>query len=393
VAWDQNVSGGGSLLPSFEGTSTSGVTRVDIGGSQTSTYPLDWSVTSLRDSCVRSGDPATSISGLSITRSTQPDPDDSVYTLTGASNFSQLVMVGDEIRLTENGPGVARVLSVTNSSAIISSDIPGSIPSQLYFSRQTNDISEWFQGGFSSLRVFRAYNCRLSGTLNIRSGFNSLVDEENIALDLRRNMISGYQVGSLGKVFSGDSRKITVDLSGNNLPESSIRDIISEISLIDSTGRFSNCRIRVGLNKLDSSGSYVNYPQSEIFPVSILSGPDRVTSLFRDEVFNIYTQVTTTDEFGNESTTRVIVGTKTVPIPGELVGGVYYKTLTQKTQTIVENPSALQFKQLLGIRIDLGFTYVPPDTSPTVVSSEYLVTTTRNQSIIDAGYDPANLAS
>lgn len=393
IAWGQNISGGGALLPAFEGTSTGGVRGVDIGGSQTSTYPSGWSEPSRRNSCVNNSDPVTSITGLSITRNTQPDPDDSVYVLTGVSNFSQLVMVGDEIRATESGPGISKVLSITNSSAVISSDIPGSIPSPLFFARQTNNISTWFQSGFSTLRSFRAANCKLSGTLDIRSGFNSILDDSYAALDLSSNVISGYQAGSLSRIFSGNGRKITVDLSRNNLSALLIREIISEISPIDATRRFNNCQIRLGSNKLDETGKYVNYTQNEIFPTTVSPGPSRVTSLFRDEVFNIYSTVTTTDEFGNESETKVVVGTRTIPIPGVLAGSIYYERLTQSTQIVTESTSALQFKQLRGIRIDLGFTYLSPSTSPVVVSSDYSIITTRNQSIIDAGYDPANLAS
>ena len=393
IAWDQNISGGGALLPSFEGTSTGGVRVVDIGGSQPSTYRSDWSGTSLRGSCVNNSDPVTSITGLSITRNTQSDPEDSEYALTGASDFGQRVTVGDEVRATESGGAVARVLSVTNSRVVISADIPGSVPSPLFFARQTNDISNWFQSGFSTLLVFRAANCKLSGTLNIRSGFSSIRDDSNVALDLSNNMISGYQTGSLSRVFSGNSRKITVDLSRNNLPASLIREIISEISPIGVTTRFNNCQILLGLNKLDGTGKYIDYTQNEIFPTTVSPGPSRVTSLFRNEVFNIYSTVTTTDEFGNESETEVVVGTRTIPIPGVLVGEIYYERLTERTQIVTESSSALQFKQLRGIRIDLGFVYVPPSSSPVVVSSDYDVITTRNQSIIDAGYDPANLAS
>lgn len=393
IAWDQNLPGGGAILPSFEGTSTSGVRAVVIENSQPSTYRSDWIVPSLRGSCVRDNDPVTSITGLSITRAVQTDPSDSVYTLTGVSNFLQRIMVGDEIRTTETGTGIARVLSVSNTSVIIDRDIPGSIPSPLYFARRTNNIETWFGSGFTSLLVFRSRNCRLSGTLNIRSGFSSIRDDSYVALDLSRNIITGYQAGSLGRIFSGNSRKITVDLSSNNLSSSTIREIVNEISLIDATKRFNNCQIRLGLNKLDSEGKYINYTQNEIFPVVVSAGTDRVTSLFRNETFNIYSTVTTTDASGNSTTTRTIIGTRTVSIPGELVSGTYYKKLTQKTQISTENSAGLQFKKLQGIRIDLGFTYVSPSTSPTVISSVYSDITTRNQSIIDAGYDPADLTN
>jgi len=393
VLWSQNPSGGGALLPNFSGTSTTNLQTVDISNSQPSTYRSDWSVPGLRDSVVRATDAPTEVAGLSLTRSTQPDPADNVYVLTGTSNFRQLVQVGDGIRTSSNGPVVSRVVSVYDTSVVIDSDISGTLPSPLYFSRQTNDISTWFENGFSSLLLFRASNCKLSGTLNIRNGFGSIRDDSYSALDLSVNGISGYVIGSLGRVFSGNSRKITVDLSSNSLSTDSIRDIVSEISSIDSSQRFSNCRVRLSLNKLDASGKYSNYTQNEIFPVTVSAGNDVITSLYRDELFNVYEEKTTTSSSGVTTTSRVVVGTRTVRIPGELIGGTYYKIRTQKTQIITENPIALLYKNLRGILIDLGFVYQSPNTNPTVVATVNSSTTTRYQSIIDAGYNPADLVN
>lgn len=393
ILWSQNLSGGGALLPSFSGTSTTNIQTVDIGGSQPSTYRSDWANTALRGAVVRDTDSQTAVTGLSITRSVQPDPADSVYVLTGVSNFRQLVQVGDEIRTTASGTTVSRVLSVSDTGIVIDSDIPGTIPSPLYFSRRTNDISGWFESGFSSLLVFRASNCKLSGTLNIRSGFNLIRDDSYPALDLSVNGISGYVTGSLGRIFTGSSRKITVDLSSNNLSASSIREIVSEVYTLDAPRRFSNCRVRLSLNKLDVNGKYSNYTQNDIFPVTVSAGNDVITSLFRNELFNIYEEQTTTDVNGDSTTTRVVVGTRTIRIPGQLISGTYYKTRIQKTQIVTENPIALLFKNLRGILIDLGFVYRSPSTTPTVIKTEYGDTTTRYQSIIDAGYDPADLVT
>jgi hypothetical protein len=393
VLWSQNLSGGGALLPSFAGTSTTNVQAIDIGNSQPSTYRSDWANTTLRGAVVRDTDSQTAVTGLSITRSVQPDPSDSVYVLTGVSNFRQLVQVGDEIRTTANGPGISRVLSVSDASVVIDSDIPGTIPSPLYFARRTNNISGWFESGFSSLLVFRASNCKLSGTLDIRGGFGLIRDDSYPALDLSVNGISGYVVGSLGRIFTGNSRKITIDLSSNNLSANSIRDIVSEVSVLDAPKRFSNCSVRVPLNKLNSDGKYSNYTQNEIFPVTVSAGPDVVTSLFRNELFNIYEEQTTTDVNGDTITSRIVVGTRTIQIPGELVSGTYFKTRIQKTQIVVENPIALLYKNLRGILVDLGFVYQSPSTTPSVISTEYDNATTRTQSITDAGYDPADLVN
>ena len=393
VVWSQNSLNGGALLPSFEGTSTSNVQVVNMSRSQPSTYRADWSVASRRNSCVLETDPATVVSGLSISRSVQPDPDDSVYTLTGVNNFRQLVQVGDAVRLSANGSDLARVMSVTDSSIIIDADIPDPIPANLYFVRRTNNISNWFGSGFSSLLVFRAANCKLSGTLDIRSGFSSIRDDSSTALDLSRNMVSGYAVGSLSRIFSGNSRKITVDLSSNNLNTETIRSIVSEVADLDALRRFSNCRVRLSLNKLNAENQYSNYTQNEIFPVTVLSGSDIVTSLSRNELFKVFTETTITNPDGTTTTERVQTGTRTINISGALVSGTYYKTKTDSTQVTQENPVALRFKTLRGILIDFGFTYVSPRTTTSVTSTVYSNVTTRNQSIIDAGYDPADLVN
>jgi hypothetical protein len=393
VIWGQNSPNGGALLPSFEGTSTSNIQTVDMNGSQPSTYRSDWSVVNRRDSCVLDTDAATTVSGLSISRSIQTDPDDNVYTLTGSSNFRQLVQVGDVVRASSNGSELARVMSVSDNSVIIDSDIPDPLPTSLHFVRRTNDISNWFGAGFTSLLVFRANNCKLSGTLNIRSGFSQIRDDSYTALDLSRNSISGYVNGGLSRIFSGNSRRITVDLSSNNLSAETIRSIISEIADLDSLRRFSNCRVRLSLNKLDSNNKYSNYTQNEIFPVTVISGSSIVTSLSRNETFKVFTETTITNPDGSETIQRVQTGTRTVNIPGALVNGIYYKTKTDNTQVTQENSVALRFKNLRGILIDLGFTYVSPSTIPVVTSTVYGSVTTRNQSIIDAGENPANLVN
>lgn len=391
VASSQNQNGGGSLLPSFQGTSTTSIQVVDISNNSPSTYRSDWSVSALRGSCILDSDSSTNLSGLSLTRSVQSDPSDNVYTLSGSTSFKQFVQVGDAVRASENSPDLARVVSVSDSSVEIDSDIPGSLPSPLYFVRRTNSITDWFASGFSQLQVFRASNCRLSGTLKILSGFNSIRDDSYPALDLSNNAINGYESGSLARIFSGNSRKITVDLSRNNLSPETIRSIISETATLGSG--FNNCWIRLSFNKLDSNNKRLNYTQDEIFPVTVFPGSDVVTSLSRNELFKVYEEVTLTDENGNTTTVKVQVGTRTVQIPGSLVSGTYYKTRTYKTQVISENPVALAFKNLRNIRIDLGFTYRSPNTSPTITATEYSGATTRYDSITEAGYDPADLVN
>jgi hypothetical protein len=398
-AYNLNVSGGGALLPTFQGISRSQIRYIDLANSQRSTYPSDWLTGALRGSCISISDDATEITGLSMSNTIQSGlgaawhPNDDIYTLTGGSGFRQRVLVNDSVRESATGVELARVMSVSDTSVTIDRDIPGTLPETLFFTRNTNPIDNWFGVGFINTERVKISNCRLSGTLNIRSGMYQVSDQEISALDLSENLLTGYTVGSLSLIFSGNARRVTVNLSRNRLSANAIRDIINEIYEIDQLRRFSNCRVLLASNKVDANSRYINYPQSELFPATVRQNPDLVTNLFRNEQLNIYSDVTVTDEFGNTTIDRVVVGTITVSVPGLLIGTEYYKTRTDKIQSVIENPIAARFKNLSGIRIDLGFNYTSPSTSPVVYDTVYSNLTTRNQSLIDAGYDPADLVN
>lgn len=398
-AYNLNVVGGGALLPTFQGTSRSGIRYIDLANGQRSTYPGDWVVSSLRGSCVSVSDAATTATGLTLSRTIQSGlgsawhPDDNIYTLTGGTGLRQRVLVNDSVRASATAPELARVMSVQDGSIVIDRDITETLPGTLYFTRNTNPVDSWFGSGFIDTERVRLSNCRLSGTFTIGSGMSKISDGEISALDLSENLLTGYGAGSLTRVFSGNARRITINLSRNQLGVGTIHEIVNEIYDIDRLRRFTNCRILLGANKLDPNARYVNYTQSEVFPTTIRQDPDRTTTLFRNEQFYIYQDITTTDEDGNTTVQRVVTGTRTVSIPGALVGPEYYKTRVEKIQAVVENPVAVKFKNLVGIRIDLGFTYIAPNTTPAVYATEYANLTTRTQSIIDAGYDPADLVN
>lgn len=398
-AYNLNVSGGGSLLPTFQGISRSQIRYIDLANNQRSTYPSDWVTGSLRGSCISVSDPATQISGLSVSRTIQSGlgaawhTDDDIYTLTGGSGFRQRILVNDSVRESATGIELARVISVSDTQIVIDQDISGTLPSTLFFTRNTTPIDGWFGSGFIDTERVRISNCRLSGSLNIRSGMFKVSDGEISALDLSENLLTGYTVGGLSRIFNGNALRITINLSRNQLAIDTIREIIDEIADIDQLRRFSNCRVLLASNKLDSSSRYVNYTQSELFPTTVRQDPDRITTLLRNEQFYLFENVVVTDQFGNQTTQRTIVGTTTVSIPGALVGSEYYKTRTDKVQSVVENPIAARFKNLSGIRIDLGFNYTSPSTLPVVYATVYSNLTARYQSILDAGYNPADLVN
>lgn len=385
IAWGVNSQGCGAILPSFEGSSNSGVTSIDISGSLPTLYRSDWAVSERRGSCVLDTDSPTEVSGLTlITRvpDSSSDPEDTVYILSGGSSMKQKVQVYDLIK-DSSGTDLATVLSVGDTEVIISNEIDFS--GSLFFHRRTVDISNWFGTGFSSLNQFRASNCKLSGAFRIANGFDKVVNTSYSAVDLSNNVISNYSPGTLGKIFRGNLRRITVDLSNNALPVQPIRKIIEEVSSLEASTSFSNCLVRLSGNKLTSTNIYSNYTQSDIFPASVSKGPDAVTSLSRNETFSYYDEVTVTDSSGNSAISYKLSKTSSFRVPGSLIEGKYYKTQKNSTEIQVEDDLGVKFNKLRKIKVDLGFTYVPPNTTPKVIYTEYLDETTRIDSITESG--------
>lgn len=391
IAWGQNSANGGSLLPTFEGTSNTRISVVDISNSLNSTYRGDWFIPSLRDSVITEADPATELSGLSITRRipTQGilDSRDSEFVLTGGSGFRQRILVNDSVKLEASGGEVARVLSVSNTEIVIDKDIPGTLPGTLFFTRNNVNINNWFRRGFSNIREFRCANNRLSGKFEIRTGFSGIVNSNLPALDLSRNFLSQYEQGTLSKIFFGNNRKITINLFDNNFSVDTIRTIIEEVLEIEKLNKFTDCVIRLDGNKLTAENKYSQYTQQEIFPVIISPGNDIVTSLTRSETFNSYRLVSVTNEFGEVSQFPEPVGTRTINVPGALISGNYFKTKRDKTQQVAENTLAARYKTLRGVRVRLGFNYVSPQIGASVISTTYEDQTTRFQSVTDSGLE------
>jgi hypothetical protein len=364
---NQNVSGGGCVLPQFIGTTGTGIQGVEMSNS------LPTVISSLGSS---------SLSGLSVSTVGE------ITQITGSTQFKGSVLVNDFVRKdSATGDIVARVLSVFSDKIYVEILDPGTLPSTLYFTRNPVDISDWFSSGFKSLLWFRARNCRLSGHLNIRDGFESIFNESGQpALDLKRNLIS--EVSNLSAIFTTNARAVTIDLSENNLSPLAIREIITNIAAVDKDS-FRNSRVFLSSNKIEGT-EYKPYSQNEIFPVTISQGPDTLTQLSRNESFDIYEKKSTFNEQGAEIESYQKIATTTIRVAGELSSGTYYKVKIQKTQITTENPVAVVYKNLKNIKVDLGFPYVSPGTNPIPLSSEYDLTSTisRNQSIEDAGLTP-----
>lgn len=327
----------------------------------------------------------------SITPNRQLNTDDNIYFMTGASDFERKVLVNDSVHSSTSGVELARVVSVESDRIYLDRDIPGSSAGTYYFKRNTQPIDNWFQTGFVDITRIRLNGCRLSGSINIRSGFSKITDDNYPCFDLSDNCLTGYTAG-FDKIFSGNNRKMTLDLSYNNFSSSVMRKMLSDLLAIEAQQKFTNVEIRLNNTKLSSSGTYINYSQEDLFPTAIVTASNQIVSLTRVERVKIYSQVTTVNASGVETTTKVVTGSKDIVVPGALISGVYYKTQTNGRQQIVENELGVKFKNNRYWRFNLGFTYQSPNTSPTVTSTSYSNVTTREASLAELGYTLADLA-
>jgi hypothetical protein len=392
-AWNQNIARGGCKLPSLEGLGGTDATRVQyihLGNCLTSTYPSNWTGTNKSPgSYIFDTDPLSLVA--SITPGRQLNTDDAIYFMTGASDFDRKVLVNDSVHSSVSGAELARVVSVESDRIYLDRDIPGSSADTYYFKRNTQSINNWFQAGFTDLALIRLHGCRLSGSINIRSGFSKLTNDSYPCLDFSNNCLTGYTAG-FDKIFSGNNRKMTLDLSYNNFSSSVIRSMLSDLLAIEAQRKFTNVEIRLNNTKLSSSNTYTNYTQEDLFPTTIVAASNQTISLTRIERVKIYSQVTTVSATGVETTTKVVTGSKDVVVPGALISGTYYKTQTNGRQQIVEDELGVKFKNNRYWRFNLGFTYQSPNTSPTVTSTSYSNTTTREASLAELGYTLADLA-
>lgn len=388
-ASNMNPVRGGAIPPDFEGTDT-GVTYINIGNSLTSQYLPNWFNSTLIGACVKETDPPTVLSGFTLNTygdgvdALRFSEEDKHYILSRGVNTDDLtarVMVNDQIK-TLDGQILATVLSVSSLVITISNPISIDTSTELYFYRRTVDMSGWFRAGFSQLERFNARNCRLSGTFRISTGFGKIKNGTlDPALDLSNNLLSVYEDNTLGKIFSGSPRTITVNLSNNNFPVTEIRKIIREVAQLEVKG-FKNCLVKLGGNKLTVDNKYSNYTQQDIFSVSTFKGDDIITSLFRNERFKVYEEVQTIDGVTYTEKETIIRN-----ISGQDIDGTYYKTKINSTQVSVEDELATKFKNLKGIKIDLGFVYQSPNTSPVITGTSYTNETTRDGSINESGLE------
>jgi len=408
-AYSQNTPGGGCKLPDLRGLGGADATKIRtiwLSNSLKTTYPSSWNGnersqgqyifegdgTSVVSSCT----PATTNNGTS-------DNPDNVYYIDGPSDLTRLVLVNDSVHTSVNGSELARVISVSSTRIYIDSDIFASLGGSsrtLYFKRHTQPIDNWFESGFADLNTLRMPNCRLSGKINIRSGFSKLVtgSDGRACLDLSSNCLTGYVEG-FRRIFSGSNRKIVINLSSNNFSVSEVRNMLDELLEIEAERRFTNVRVDLNATKLNSSRTYENYTQEELFPTTIEAASSQTISLNRSVRINVYQNVTTVDEDGVETTTKTVVGTKVISVPGKYISGVsgvtigYYKTQTNGRQRIIENNLGSRLKATNRWTINLGFTYQAPNTSPSVTSTSYSNPITQAESYAEAGILASDVVS
>lgn len=402
IAWNQNISRGGCKLPSLEGiggVDSARVTKIHLDNCLRSTYPSNWTGTNKSpNSYVFDSDIYSSVSG--ITPGRQINTDDEIYFMTGVSDFNRKVLVNDSVHSSTSGDELARVVSVESSTIYLDRDIPGSSAGTYYFKRHTQPIDTWFQAGFTDITKLRLNRCRLSGSINIRSGFSKIVDDNRPCFDLSNNCLTGYTAG-FDKIFSPSSnnRKMTLDLSHNNFSVNVIRLMLSKLLDIEATRKFTNVEIRLNNTKLSSSGTYDNHDIQELFPVTIEAAPSQKINLTRNVKINVYQNVTIVDENGAETPTEIVIGTKIISVPGKYISGIsgvtdgYYKTQTNNRQRVVEDELAIKLRNNRYWKIKLGDIYKTPDTSPSVSSSSYSNPITQAESYEAAGISASDVVS
>ena len=381
--YNQNDEAGGCVLPTFEGRDNAKIRDVTMYNSLPTNYPSGWEGTARNSGTVVSNEHAgNSLTGCTST--VVANTDDDIYYIEGPTDLHRNVLVNDNISKTDGGASVAKVISVSSNRIYTDKNVNIS-GGTLYFKRSTIDISDWFKNGsFNSLQIFRMYNCRLSGQLNIIKNLPIKVGSDgNPAFDLSNNNISGVTEGSFRRIFQGGNRKIIINLSKNNFDRVQMRNMISEILEIDDDRIFTNAKVILKQCKQDAEGSYPadGWTQSELFPVETKSLSDQTINLTRTEVIKVYETVTTTDANGVTTSTKRQAGTRSVTVPGQSFsnlgvevtpdGAGYYKTRTS-TRTVDEEDSlGLKLRQRNFIDIDLGWTYQIPPTSPVETGAAY----------------------
>jgi len=402
---NNNTSGGGGILPDLTGLG--GLDQIKIeyitfNNSLPSVYPSAWSGNAQSaGQYILETDGSSQISSLTPNRETNgsSDNEDNVYWLSGSgTDYRTKVLVNDYVRASGTTTNLARVVNVDTNNIYIDADIPGSSAATFEFKRDTVDITDWFQKGFKDIEILRMSNCRLSGSINIDAGFGSITDGPNSekAIDLSNNNITGYIQG-FGRIFTGSNRKMTITLSNNNFPISVVRGMLEELLDIQAEERFTNVRIDLNNANLNlATRSHSNYSQDEIFTNTIEEISGQTISITRTETVRVFTRVTTVNEDGSETTSTVQTGTRNITVPGKLITGIsgvangYYQTQTNARQQVIEDPLGARFNSNGRWTINLGFTYNPPSTVPTVTSSTFSSPTTRTASLAALGYNASD---
>ena len=417
-AWNNNSERRGCKLPSLDGVSDTEIETINLNNCLASQYPSFWYDPGKHSKYIRNEDPYSSADATPGAKMFTTggdgnwDEEDNIYFLEGTDLHTK-VLPGDSVRSAIGGPELAFVLDVTASKVIVSKKIEGSSLSQFYFYRKNQSIDSWFEQGFSNIKSLRLNNCRLVGSINIRSGFGKIVDDSYAALDLSNNLISGYTEG-FAKIFSGDTRKITIDLSLNNFSTGAVRKMLTELIEIDQVGKFSNVVVRINNCKFNpTTGGYEEYTQEELFPSTIESMSGQTITLFRNETLKLYKTVSKLDSEGKPTfnsdgtpiTEKIQSGTKLISVPGQFIASLsptpaynnaggdatVYTNQVSGRQRIVENFLASKYKNLKSFKINLGFVYQVPNTTPVTVSTTYTNSVTRRGSVESAGYNWADI--
>jgi hypothetical protein len=386
----QNRNSGGCKLPAFKGIEGAKIKNVRINNSLPSQYPTGWSATTVGvGQYVSNEDPSNTIQ--SCVYNEVLNADDSIYYISNTSslNLKLYSLVNDKIYI--GGEEVATVISAESSKIYIDKKIDtlsnGDSNLSFEFRRNTVDISDWFStGSFQSLKAFQMSNCRLSGTLDVRTNLNSISKGYGgIGLNVSNNAISDISDETFDRIFTGTNRDIVLNLNKNNFTGEKIRKFVGNLLNVYDQGIYTKVTVNLSECKFNSSGPYEQHSQTEIFPITPGEIFQTTISLSRTEKIKVYETVIEYDSNGNAISppTRVQVGTKFITVPGREFTGQsssvtpngdgYYKQKVTDLQSSIETPEEIRYRAVSNpyFKINLGFDYVPPNTSPQEISFSY----------------------
>lgn len=398
VAWGLNSSRGGCIAPDLKGKSDSKITRLTITG-MSSYYPSSWQPNSaLSSKLIQDSDPPSIVSNLTYRifdptelNSTKFTEKDIIEYFEGPAgvDLKKYVLVNDIISAGSSGTlanQIGIVLSVETSRIYIrtnsGSGLTDGASNSYTFYRQTQKVDQWFKSGFKELTRFEMNNYRLSGTLDITSGFSKITGEDGFRIE--ENGLTSITKRTFENIFSGSVRSVTLKLQKNNFSIPALKNIIQDlIDVRNSKSGFGSVKIYLDNCKL-TNGSYGPYTREEIFPLTDIPQSPETIPLTSFITIAVYQEVISYDPDTGEpgDPTKTQVGTRQIQVKGKDVfgDGKYYTNQVNSRVKAEEDPLAQKWRDCpWDIRLDFSKSDRPSTSTRTISSTYYAINAAGDQ--------------